>query len=150
MLRNVVAGIAAALAIGCSHHQVHHNHPADGSGATEDPAVLGAFRPTEEGRYRAKLEIDGGALRMGVNQLTLELRDPGERPVSGAAIRLEPWMPLHGHGAAVAPTVKEPREGVYRLEGIDLPMPGVWELRFEITVGSTRDRAVFGYFQAVP
>jgi hypothetical protein len=72
----------------------------------------------------------------GVNDWTFELRDAAGRPLDGATITVVPYMPDHGHGASVAPTVTALGSGRYDVANLSLPMPGVWELTFDATVPS--------------
>ncbi|HXN30815.1 MAG TPA: FixH family protein [Polyangiaceae bacterium] len=50
-------------------------------------------------------------------------------PRDGLTVRVVPWMPQDDHGASIAPVVTAQGDGKYLVTGIDLFMPGRWELR---------------------
>lgn len=60
----------------------------------------------------------------------LRVADADGAPRDDLAIDVVPWMPAHGHGSNVVPVVTARGEGVYRIESLDLSMPGTWELCF--------------------
>lgn len=61
------------------------------------------------------------------NVWTLRLRDAAGDPLTGAELRVSPYMPAHQHGSAEV-VVDELGDGGYRLSAIQLVMPGVWEM----------------------
>lgn len=65
----------------------------------------------------------------GVVTAQLRVTDPGGTPRNGLAIDVVPWMPAHGHGSSVAPVVTDTGDGMYRIDRLQLPMPGMWQLR---------------------
>jgi len=90
------------------------------------------------------LHSDGGGYHM---ELTLSPAEPvaGEdvtatlnvlnhhesTPVTGAAVDMTPWMPMHDHGINDEVSVSELGEGDY--EGtFAFSMPGSWELRLDL------------------
>ena len=81
---------------------------------------------------------------VGDNDWVLSLSD-AEGPVSGAAPRLIPWMPLHGHGLVPPEYLgAEDAPGMYGFPTFDLIMPGVWELTVDLAPpGADPDAAVF-------
>jgi hypothetical protein len=73
----------------------------------------------------------------GDNRWSIELRALGGDPVSGAAIVVTPFMPDHGHGTSLVPVVEPAAEpGRYQIDVINLWMPGLWEVRFDIDDGA--------------
>jgi hypothetical protein len=42
-------------------------------------------------------------------------------------------MPAMGHGTSVTPTVSAEGGGDYRIDDVDFFMPGLWELRTQMT-----------------
>lgn len=136
-------------------HGHHHDHSTPGHGQEpgEHERASGetpGFQVTEKGLFRVELTPDGGRFQTGLNAAHVVVEDATGAPVTGAAIDVQPWMPLHGHGIDATPTVEEHEAGVYRVTNIDLPMPGVWEIRTAIRKGTKEDTAVFGYFQTDP
>lgn len=100
----------------------------------------------------ATMQSEGGKLRV-------EVRTAPEQPPSRGAVDVEytitgmdgtprdglnlevvPWMPDMGHGASVHPVVTPKGGGRYLISGVELFMPGRWELRTTMT-GTAEDRA---------
>jgi|HubBroStandDraft_4_1064222.scaffolds.fasta_scaffold264827_2 hypothetical protein len=61
-------------------------------------------------------------------------------PVDGLAIGVKPWMPTMGHGTSIVPTIAPEMNGKYLVSGVDLYMPGLWQLRLTIS-GPMQDNA---------
>jgi hypothetical protein len=66
------------------------------------------------------------------NELTLQVIDSSGANVDGATLSVVPFMPDHGHGSAIKPTVTSKGGGVYNVVGLYYPMPGLW--RVTVTV----------------
>jgi hypothetical protein len=66
------------------------------------------------------------------NAMTFQLLDAGGLPVDGATLSVVPFMPDHGHGSAVKPTVTPKGGGVYAATDLYYPMAGLW--RVTVTV----------------
>ena len=69
-------------------------------------------------------------------------------PLTGATVRVTPFMPDHRHGTSVpvvvAPVAATP--GRYELAPINLWMPGLWEITIDVTpAGGTRDSVLFRF-----
>ena len=62
------------------------------------------------------------------NVLTLQVADASGKPVDGATLSVLPYMPDHGHGSSVKPTVTAKGGGTYEVTNVYLPMPGLWRL----------------------
>jgi hypothetical protein len=76
----------------------------------------------------------------GVLTVEFFVKNAGDSaPVDGLVMSAEPWMPSHGHGASVRPTVTPRGNGRYVLTNVDLYMPGSWQLRTAIA-GPLSDR----------
>jgi hypothetical protein len=65
----------------------------------------------------------------GISSWELTVTDASGKPVDGLTVGAVPWMPAHGHGSSVEPTVTARGGGVYDVENVVLFMPGRWELR---------------------
>jgi hypothetical protein len=74
----------------------------------------------------------------GLNNWTMALTDSEGMPATECALLLIPFMPDHNHGSVEVEGV-ERGGGRYFIEGLDLIMPGMWELRFEVTCGDEID-----------
>jgi hypothetical protein len=87
----------------------------------------------------------------GVEPLAFELRtspsQPPERgsfamevrvadrsgvPRDGLDIDVVPFMGAHGHGTNANPTITPIGDGRYRIDGLELSMPGFWQLQFVV------------------
>jgi YtkA-like len=64
-------------------------------------------------------------------QLVMTRMDDGT-PVDGLTLRIQPWMPAMNHGA-VPPTIEAQGNGTYLVTGLDLFMPGHWQLRTDVS-----------------
>jgi hypothetical protein len=91
--------------------------------------------------------LDGDPSRLAVELRTAPSQPPTRgsssaemtvRDASGAlrddlTLKLTAWMPAHGHGSPTTPSVIPVGNGRYRIDALDLPMAGVWELRLDIS-----------------
>lgn len=80
------------------------------------------------------------------NRWTVQLLDMAGAPLADGAITdVKPWMPDHGHGTMVVPTMSDmDAEGMVDIEAIDFRMPGVWTLTFTVETAGQIDTATFG------
>ena len=69
----------------------------------------------------------------GTNTWTLKLVDAGGKPVT-TGVTITPFMPDHGHGTSVQPTLTPQPDGTWKIENLYFFMPGVW--RITITSGA--------------
>ncbi len=123
------------------------------TGCSNDPRVLtlaGGLTVTGAAKQLvvALISLAPATVTKGVNEWTIELRDATGRPLDGATITVTPYMPDHGHGASVVPTVTALGGGRYDVANLTLPMPGVWQLTFDATLapgaGGAHDAIVIG------
>lgn len=85
------------------------------------------------GPYRVTIiEAKPGPPTKGTNAMTLEILDAADRPVDGATVTVTPFMPDHGHGSAVKPTVTPSGTGRYHVEKIYLAMAGLWRITVSV------------------
>jgi hypothetical protein len=70
----------------------------------------------------------------------------GAAPLEGAQLQVTPFMPAHQHGSPIQVQVAAmPDAGQYKLEPVNLWMPGVWETTIRATAGATTDSAVYKF-----
>lgn len=69
---------------------------------------------------------------VGYDASQLSITDSTGAPVAGATLTIVPFMPAHGHGGSVLPTVTESSPGVYVATPLDFYMSGTWQLRTRI------------------
>jgi hypothetical protein len=77
---------------------------------------------------------------VGSGAVQLTFKDTNGAGMSGLGLTVVPWMPAHGHGTSVDPTVTETATGTFVATPLYLFMPGSWELRMT-TSGSVDDTA---------
>jgi hypothetical protein len=116
------------------------------SGDGADGAELGAVSESpaavvtsDTGGYTVSVHSAPDAMpTRGVNTLRLDVtRVADGAPVSGLELDVVPWMPAHGHGASVKPTVAPGSvPGSYTVSNVALFMPGLWEIRTTIGGGA--------------
>lgn len=108
------------------------------------PSVLGP-RATRGGHFSTSVEPVDTPMAVGITGPWLvTVRDRARKPVRGCSVALDGWMPAHGHGLPTAPRMtRELGQGVYLIEGMRLSMPGVWELRLQVSGCGETDTAVF-------
>lgn len=70
------------------------------------------------------------------NELSLQLLDAGGQPLDGATLSVVPFMPDHGHGSAVKPTVTARGGGLYDITNLYYPMPGLWRVTVTVQLPS--------------
>ena len=103
------------------------------------------------GSERQTIMSDHGLLRIevrptpdppvrGDNVVQLVITNAAGAPVDGLQLDAQPWMPAHGHGTSVIPTVTAQGGGQYQLDHVYLYMAGTWELRLAFT-GTESDTA---------
>jgi YtkA-like protein len=76
--------------------------------------------------------------KVGYDAAELAITDLSGAAVAGLSLVVVPWMPAHGHGASVQPTVMETDPGTYVATPLDFFMAGGWELRTTIA-GAVND-----------
>ena len=81
---------------------------------------------------------------VGEDAAELSFTDANGAPVTGIGLTVVPWMPAHGHGTSVNPTVMETTPGTFVASPLYLFMPGSWELRMT-TTGSVDDTATAAF-----
>jgi hypothetical protein len=74
---------------------------------------------------------------VGYDAAQLAITDGSGAAVAGLALTIVPFMPAHGHGASVAPTISESAPGIYVATPLDFFMAGNWELL--TTIGAAGD-----------
>jgi hypothetical protein len=104
-------------------------------GCGADPAAKGPVdAESATGALRVEVTTSPDPLQRGVNQAELLLTGRDGTPLRGQPLSVVPWMPSHGHGSSVMPSVTERADGHYEVSNLYLAMPGAWQLR--ISTGS--------------
>jgi hypothetical protein len=129
--------VAAALAApGCSSNDSNTSNPsvatpqvatACASDNRKDVYSVGLTK--QAGTYAVKVvDANPGPPEKGTNSMTFAVTDGSGAPVDGATVTVTPFMPDHGHGSAVVPTVTPSGGGKYAVTNIYLAMAGLWRL----------------------
>lgn len=67
-------------------------------------------------------------------------------PLDGASLTVTPFMPAHQHGSPIQVQVSPMTDpGTYKLEPVNLWMPGVWETTIRAVSGTTSDTVVYRF-----
>ena len=113
-----------------------------------DPRAMvyaaGLSATSGDGKLKASLAAAQPAPpEKGINTWTVQLEDGSGNPVSGATVTITPWMPDHGHGSSIVPQVMPMASaGSYQVTLLDLFMPGIWQVTFDVTPASGPDEKV--------
>jgi hypothetical protein len=95
---------------------------------------------SDTGALRIEVRFSPRPPAVGSNAVQLSFTDTSGASASGLGLVVVPWMPAHGHGTSVDPTVTETAPGTFVASPLYLFMPGSWELRMT-TSGSADDTA---------
>lgn len=80
----------------------------------------------------------------GNNTWTLELSNKSGTALTGATLKVTPYMPDHGHGTSVKAQITESSSG-YQIAPLYLFMGGIWQVTIEATSGAQSDSTVFSF-----
>ena len=109
------------------------------------PGMCGLRVGTEQGEYQLDVEFGANPVRVGMNVVTLRLRDMGSKEPVGESMKIEivPWMPMHEHTVMEMPRIQAMGAGEFRVEDLHFTMPGDWEVHLRMDSGGREDSAVF-------
>jgi hypothetical protein len=109
--------------------------PACASDARVTAFAAGLEAKAQDGKVRVTfVSATPAPPAKGTNAFTIDVADESGAPIDGASIVVKPFMPDHGHGASVVPKVAAGAQaGRYEVSDVELFMPGVWEITFEVT-----------------
>lgn len=107
----------------------------------------GLAQSGKSGVLHAKLlDIAPAPTAKGDNAWTLALFDAAGAPVDGATISVKPFMPDHGHGSSITPLVTPAGSGKYGISRLNLFMPGLWQITFNVqTSAGAVDSIVYSF-----
>jgi hypothetical protein len=144
-----ILAIALATAACSGGHGDDHPEEYDCVKETrDDEFVMGLTKTGGAGQLSFKLvSSDPAPPSRGDNTWILELSTMAApvMPVSGATMSVTPFMPDHEHGSGEDVIVTPmPAAGQYKLEPVNLWMPGLWEVTMQVN-GAQTDRVVFKF-----
>jgi len=103
---------------------------------------------SESGQLRVDVRWWPRPTHVGDGAVELAIADTAGAPATGVSLSVLLWMPAHGHGTSVQPTVTETAPGVFVAAPLYLYMSGEWELLMSMsmstsasTTGTTDDSA---------
>ena len=68
------------------------------------------------------------------------------QPLTGASMIVSPYMPAHGHGPGVDPEITAmSTPGQYKIDPVNLWMPGVWETTITASGTGGSDNAMYRF-----
>ena len=101
-----------------------------GQGADQEPSVFSGV--STKGLFEVELRTSPDPIPLNQPfELDVIVSSEGAPPRSDVSwtLRVEGWMPGHGHGMLRQPEVDDLGDGRYRVRGMLFHMPGLWELR---------------------
>lgn len=116
-----------------------------------DEFVVGLSKPGTASKLEFKLlSSDPAPPSRGNNTWVLQLDTMAApaQPLTGAMMTVVPFMPAHEHGAQADVVVTPlPDAGQYKLDPVNMWMPGVWETTIDVKNpnGTTMDTVVFRF-----
>ena len=137
----LVPGAAVALlclsALGCAVE--------GGGGADTFPDKPLATLKTDAGRSVEVRTSPAQPPSRGESSVELTVIDDAKKPVDDLDPVADLWMPAMGHGASVDPETTAEGDGRYRLDRVDLFMPGRWDMH--LTFSGKPDDLATAHFQ---
>ncbi len=91
-----------------------------------------SFKPTHTGYYTAELVMKPKQPKVGINKAHLIIHDYEATDIPGLTIKAVPVHTEKGTISKTTPTVKDAGRGLYIIENISLPEPGMWEIQIYI------------------
>ena len=131
---------------------------ADTSPGTEDAGVLSCegdpraetytanlAKTSAEGSFTVTLSSsDPAPPAKGDNVWQIELTSDAGEPISDAPLVFDAFMPEHGHGTSIKPTITPGADGTYEIAPVNLFMPGLWRITISgAAAGSPADAVEF-------
>jgi hypothetical protein len=122
----------------------------DGADDVEPPACdgcnLGTEADTDGGTFHVTYSVTPDPIVVGedfdVRVIVYDAADMSTM-MSDATVDVDAWMPLHGHGMSVTPTITPNGDGTFVASGMQFSMTGHWEVTVEVTHGEVTEQVVF-------
>lgn len=96
-----------------------------------------------------KIHVHSAISPLRINEMhswQVMILDTQSEPVVNASISFEGGMSDHDHGLPTQPRItSEITPGTYLLQGVRFHMPGQWECKFVITVGSRQEIGLIAF-----
>jgi hypothetical protein len=163
-LRTAAAGalvlLAACTMLGCGSHPDSNGSGSSGVSGSDGGPKLSCIGDSRAQTYVAGLEQAGSAKNVSIrildaspappgvgnNEWTIQLLDAKGNPIDDSTIDVKPFMPDHGHGSSIVPTVTPTgADGKYDVTLLQIFMPGLWQVTFTVKTPSTGDTVMFSF-----
>lgn len=82
---------------------------------------------------------------VGLNNWTVAVLDASGTAQAATFVEVKPWMPYHGHGPSLVPTISAGPDGSYVVSNLDFFMVGVWQVTVSVQTAAGNDSAVFSF-----
>ena len=114
--------------------------------------LAGGFAVCEAGDYRARKSVDGHTIEiainrnppvLGKNEIRIEIRNPEGKPVSGAEVTVNYYMPPMPRMPPMNYTVTAAPDGAAYRAVMDLIMSGPWNIIVRANPGGKSVRVSF-------
>ncbi len=143
----LVLGAALLSQMSCGgDDEGHGDEPVDCATETRaDDIVTGLEKPGTQGTITFKLmSTSPSPPKRPDNDWLMHLEKDGA-PLDSATVAVRLFMPDHGHGTGVKPAISAAgTPGDYKLDQLNLWMPGLWEVTVEATpTAGTKDLTIF-------
>jgi len=146
-LHSMSWAIALVLSVAaCGGSSSGNGNAGDVVNCQNDPRVL-AYAPPVAVQSQAKTmkltlnQSSPAPPARGTDTWNIHVTDGNGTALSSLALTAKPFMPDHGHGPAVTPSVANNGGGDYTVTNLYFFMPGVWQVTF--TAQGSTDSAVF-------
>nr|WP_042181224.1 FixH family protein [Kibdelosporangium sp. MJ126-NF4]CEL14892.1 hypothetical protein [Kibdelosporangium sp. MJ126-NF4]CTQ96477.1 hypothetical protein [Kibdelosporangium sp. MJ126-NF4] len=96
--------------------------------------TTGETRQLVADSQRYTFKVVAQPLKQGTNSLDIDITDRAGAPASGE-VTIEPAMPQMGHALSLV-TAVQTQPGRFRVDNVDLPMAGQWEIT--VSLGTER------------
>lgn len=109
-------------------------------GASPTETSQGDFVPdiSERGSFHLQVSLDEGSFRRGSNPMTVRALTPEGEPAALLEVRAR--MPGHAHAEALAEV--RAVDGAWRVDGLEMTMPGRWVITFRVAHEGVEDEAL--------
>jgi len=114
------------------------------SGTTPEPDS-GREKQTTQGTWRVRYAPNPDPIPFNqVFTMTVDvLGSSGGAAAEVTELGIAATMPSHGHGMETTPVVTRTGDGVFRVDGMQFHMSGVWEVKLDPRSAATTENTVF-------
>ncbi len=150
MFKIVSTIIVSAFALSACGEDAAHEHPDAHQNCSTDSRVMtyaaGMSVTADDGMKLSLLTATPSPPARFENTWSIQTQDADGQPMEATAMRIEPFMPDHGHGTQAPPLpAAGTGVGVFDMGPFDLWMPGIWDLHVEFDHGGMTSKALLTF-----